>query len=189
MSRQQKDLDTSCRATFKDGRTEDFASIEEASEKTGISVASIKIRCNKPGCGGKDKTTFEWLDEHTRRSYQAKKSRNKGASWEREVRDKLIEIGYTGVVTARGESKKVDNNKIDLIDTDGRLPINVQCKQYANTPSYFTIRDSCTDKSKPFIVMWKKSAAGSESSPGSVAIVPVDFFYQLLDAYTKVNKL
>jgi len=182
-------LDTSCRATFKDGKTKDYPSIEEASADTGLSVASIKIRCNKPGCGGKDKTFFEWLNEHTRRSYQAKKSRTKGASWEREVRDRLIEIGFTGTVTARGESKKVDNNKIDLIDTDGKLPVNIQCKQYANTPSYFTIRDACTDKSKPFIVAWKKSAAGSEASPGSIAMVPIDFFYELLHAYTKQHNI
>ena len=68
MAKRQKELNTSCRATFKDGHTEEFSSIEEASEKTGLSIASIKIRCNKKGCERKDKTTFEWLDDHTRRS-------------------------------------------------------------------------------------------------------------------------
>ena len=90
--KQKQELNTSCRATFKNGEIKDFASIEEAAQETGLTVAAIKIRCNKPGCGGKDKTTFEWLDEHTKRSYQAKKSRSKGASWEREVINKLKEI-------------------------------------------------------------------------------------------------
>ena len=34
-------MNTSCRATFKDGTTKDFASIEEASQETGLTVASI----------------------------------------------------------------------------------------------------------------------------------------------------
>ena len=46
--KQKKDLNTACRATFKDGSTKDFNSIEEASNETGLSIASIKIRCNKP---------------------------------------------------------------------------------------------------------------------------------------------
>ena len=188
MSKKQ-DLNTSCRATFKDGHTQEFASIEEASESTGISVASIKIRCNKQGCGGKDKTLFEWLDEHTKRSYQAKKSRNKGAAWEYEVIKKLKELGYDGCVSARGESKKVDNNKIDVIDTKHLLPINVQCKQYQNTPSYFSIREACSDKSKPFCLAWKKSPEGSEASKGSIMMVPIDVFYELLDAYTKHHNI
>lgn len=178
-------MDTSCRATFKDGSTKDFSSIEEASKETGVTIAAIKIRCNKAGCGGKDGTTFEWLDEHTRRSYQAKKSRSKGASWEREVINKLKEIGFTGCVTSRGESKKVDNNKIDIIDTEGKLPINIQCKQYQNTPSYFTIRDACSDKSKPFVVFWKKSPEGGENSKGSIVMVDTDYFLKLLSLTLK----
>ena len=119
-------MNTSCKATFKNGTTKEFASIEEAAQETGLTIAAIKIRCNKSGCGGKDGTTFEWLDEHTKRSYQAKKSRSKGASWEREVINKLKEIGFSGCVTSRGESKKVDNNKIDIIDTEGKLPNNIK---------------------------------------------------------------
>ena len=65
VKRTQTELDTSVRATFKDGTSKDFASIEEASNGTGISVAAIKIRCNKPGTGGKDKTTFEFEILHT----------------------------------------------------------------------------------------------------------------------------
>ena len=35
-----------------------YSTVEEASAETGLSIASIKIRCNKPGTGGKDKTLF-----------------------------------------------------------------------------------------------------------------------------------
>lgn len=174
------ELNTACRAIFKDGSIKEFSSIEEASEQTGISIAAIKIRANKPGASGKDKTTFEWLDEHTRRHYQAKKSKNKGAGWETQIVKDLREIGYVGCVRAAGESKKVDNNKIDIIDTEHKLPVNIQAKNTANLPNYFTIRDACTDKSKPFCLAWKKAPTGGENSPGAVVLVPYEYFLQLL---------
>ena len=183
--RNQATLNTACRATFKNGTTQEFSSIEEASDKTGLTIASIKIRCNKPGSGGKDKTTFEWLDDFTRRHYQAKKSKNKGAAFETEVINKLKELGYTECCRAAGESKKLDNNKIDIADPSGKLPVNIQCKHTQNLPNYFTIKDACTDKSKPFILAWKKAAEGGTNSLGTVAIVPIDFFYELLKSYKK----
>lgn len=180
MPRKVKELNTSCKAIFKDGYEQSFNTIEEAALATGISVASIKIRCNKKGCKGKDGTAFEWLDEHTKRSYQAKKSKSKGSAFEYEVVKKLKELGYEGCVTAKGESKRVDNNKIDIIDTNRELPVNIQCKHYANTPSYFSIREQCTDSSKPFVLLWKKSAEEGSISPGTVAILPVEYFYELI---------
>lgn len=173
-------MNTSCKATFKDGTIKEFASIEEASESTGISIASIKIRCNKPGSGGKDKTLFEWLDPFTKKHYQAKKSKNKGSAFETEVINHLKAIGYTGCVRAAGESKKADNNKIDIVDTERKLPVNIQCKNTQNLPNYFTIRDACTDKSKPFCLAWKKAAEGGSNSPGTVMIIPIDLFYEFL---------
>lgn len=183
MAKQTKELNTSCKATFKNGTTQEFSSIEEAAEATGLTVAAIKIRCNKPGCGGKDKTTFEWLDSFTRRHYQAKKSKNKGSEWESEIIKHLREIGYEGCVRAAGESKFADNNKIDIVDTNHELPINIQAKNTQNLPNYFTIRDACTDKTKPFCLAWKKAAEGGSNSPGSVMVVPMDFFYELLSVY------
>lgn len=179
-TKDQVELNTSCKATFKDGTIKEFTSIEEASESTGISIASIKIRCNKPGSGGKDKTLFEWLDPFTKKHYQAKKSKNKGSAFETEVINHLKAIGYTGCVRAAGESKKADNNKIDIVDTERKLPVNIQCKNTQNLPNYFTIRDACTDKSKPFCLAWKKAAEGGSNSPGTVMIIPIDLFYEFL---------
>ena len=180
-------LDTSCRAIFKSGDSKEFSSIEEASEFTGLSIQAIKIRCNKPGTGGKDKTLFEWLDPHTKKSYQAKKSKNKGKDLEYRIRDKLREIGYVGCERAAGESKKIDNSKIDIVDTEHKLPINIQAKNYANTPSYFSIREECPDKSKPFCLCWKKNNIPIKDN--IVYMIPEDFFYKLLEAYTKQNRI
>lgn len=177
-------MNTACRAKFKDGTIKEYASIEEASEQTDISIASIKIRCNKKGSKGKDGTQFEWLDEHTKKHYQAKKSKTKGANFESEIVNSLKEIGFLGCVRAAGESKKVDNNKIDIIDSENKLPVNIQAKYTQNLPNYYTIRDSCTDKSKPFCLLWKKVAEEGSISKGSVAIIPLDFFYILLKKYS-----
>lgn len=181
----KQELNTSCTATFKDGHSEIYSSIEEASEKTGLSVSSIKIRCNKPGSGGKDKTTFIWNDDFTRRHYQAKKSKNKGASLEAEVVNRLKEIGYIGCCRSAGESRFADNNKIDIVDRDGKLPINIQCKNTQNTPNYFAIRDACTDKSKPFALVWKKAAEGGCNSLGTVVIINIELFYKLMQLWKK----
>ena len=73
-------LNTSVTATYKDGSTKTFNTIEEASESTGLSVQSIKSRANKPGTGAKSKDgiTFIWADEHTRKSLTARKNKKKG---------------------------------------------------------------------------------------------------------------
>lgn len=72
-----KQLNTEVRLTYKDGHTEEYASIEEASENSGLSIQAIKIRANKNTIP-KDGIACEWLDEHTKRSYRAKKSKTKG---------------------------------------------------------------------------------------------------------------
>ena len=194
-------INTACRITYPDKTVLEFTSIEEAAKGTEeyynshptlakkfrpiLSLASIKLRCNK-STPTKDGIICEWLDEHTKRSYQAKKSKSKGKDTEYHVRDELRKIGYTGCERSAGESKKVDNNKIDIIDTEGRLPVNIQVKNYANTPNYFGIREECTDKSKPFTLIWKRNTIATDNT---VAIIPEDFFYKLLDAYTKINKI
>lgn len=180
--RTQTELDTSVRATFKEGTSKDFTSIEEASEETGISVAAIKIRCNKPGTGGKDKTTFEWLNDTTARHFRAKKSKNKGAGLETEVVGKLKEIGYSGVCRAAGESKRLDAAKVDIADTNHELEVAIQCKHYTNFPNYFNIKEECSDP-RDFVLIWKKSAQAGENSKGTVAVLDVDFFYKLLKTY------
>lgn len=181
MARKQE-LNTSCKLTFKDGTVKTFPSIEEASKETGLSIATIKIRCNKPGTEGKDHTTCEWLDDYTARYYRAKKSRNKGKNLEYEIVEKLKEIGYSSVCRSAGESKALDNNKVDIADPSGELEVAIQAKHCANFPKYFSIKDECKDP-RDFVLIWKKAAQSGENSKGTVAILDVDFFYKLLEVY------
>ena len=178
----KKQTNTSVTATFKDGSTQTFETIEEAALITGLEVNSIKARANKPGSGSKSKDgiTFIWADPAVRRSKTASKSKRKGNNFELEIVHKLREIGYEGCVSSRSQDKMADANKIDIVDMNGELPVNIQSKYTQNLPNYFDIRDACTDKSKPFCMIWKKAGKDGEDSRGTVAIIPVDYFYQLL---------
>lgn len=183
MSKKISDLNTSVEATFKNGETQCFDSIEEASRITGISAQSIKIRANKgESCKGKDGTSFRWLDDHTARHYRAKKSKSKGRDLEYEIVEKLKEIGYANVCRSAGESKTLDNNKVDIADPSGELEVAIQAKHYSNFPNYFTIKEECPDP-REFVLIWKKSAQAGESSKGTVAVMDVNFFYKLLESY------
>lgn len=177
-------MDTSVKVTYKDGKVEEYSSLQEASEKTGLSESAIKIRCNKSRQGGsnkKDKITCMWINDTTFRSYQAKKSKNKGASWEAEIVQALNELGYETCRSA-GESKHLDDSKVDIADLKGDLEVAIQAKNTQNLPNYFKLREACPDP-RPFCLLWKKVADVGSISEGSVAIIPSDFFFELLKVY------
>lgn len=185
MARQKKELDYSIIITYKDGHEETYPNLEVASEACGISESALKIRANKSRQGStnkKDKIGARWVSDSTFRSYQAKKSKNKGAGFEAQVVSKLKEIGYENVCRAAGESKKLDSNKVDIADPSGELEFAIQCKATQNLPNYYTIREACSDP-RDLILLWKKSAEENSISKGTLAIIPVDLFYELLKLY------
>ena len=178
----KKQTNTSVTVTYKDGTTQTFETIEDASSITGLEINSIKARANKPGSGAKSKDgmTFIWADPAVRRSKTASKSKRKGNNFELEIVHKLREIGYEGCVSSRSQDKMADANKIDIVDMNGELPVNIQSKYTQNLPNYFDIRDACSDKDKPFCLIWKKAGKDGADSRGTVAVIPVEYFYQLL---------
>lgn len=93
--------------------------------------------------------------EKKKRTEAAKRgirNKRKGNRFELETVNNLKEIGYK-VASSRSQSKSTDDNKIDIFDLDGRLPVNIQTKYTQATPNYFGIRDACTDKEKPFVIL------------------------------------
>lgn len=93
----------------------------------------------------------------------------------------MREIGYEGCVSSRSQDKRADANKIDIVDMNGELSVNIQCKYTQNLPNYFDIRDACTDKDKPYCLIWKKAGKNGEQSRGTVAVIPIEYFYQLIE--------
>ena len=117
-----------------------------------------------------------------------KNNKRKGNNFELQVIQALKEIGYKGCVSSRSINKLADANKIDIIDTKNELPVNIQTKNTLNTPDFFTIESQCTDKTKPFVIIWKKTGKQGHNSPGTVAIVPIKYFYKLLELCKSLQK-
>lgn len=112
------------------------------------------------------------------RSALGKRNKRKGNNFELEVIAKFKEVGYTDCVSSRSKDKLADANKIDIVSEE--LPFLTQCKYTQNTPNYFEIKDGCTDESKPFVTIWKKAGKDGHRSPGTLALVPFDYFLELI---------
>ena len=132
-------------------------------------------------------------EEKAKRSRRGGKyTKTKGSRYELEIAKELAACGYPEVVTSRSESKRMDNAKVDLIDKENRLPFNIQCKITKNTPNYFKIREEAP-KDKAFTIFWNrqevKDGNVNMSSKGEVVMIPKEFFYELLKAFTLYNNI
>lgn len=112
-------------------------------------------------------------------------SRNKGNAYECLIAKELKELGFNGIVTSRSESKRWDNKKVDLIDTENLLPCYIQLKKTQTTPSYFGIRDDSGLTDKPFTIFWARQEKKTTNicTVGEVVMIPKEFFYTLLSSY------
>jgi hypothetical protein len=176
-------LDTSVEITYPNGRKESYVSLEEAALASELSESAIKIRCNKSRNGSaskKDKIHCKWISDTTFRSYQARKSKSKGNAFEAEIVHILNDMGFE-VCRSASESKNLDNNKVDIA---GDCPFAIQAKNTQNLPNYFTIRENCPDE-RPLALLWKKVGDVNSVSPGTLAIIPVEYFYKLLEFLKK----
>lgn len=131
------------------------------------------------------KKTKEQSDKPKKRS--AAYSKNKGNRYEQKIAKELREIGFTGVVTARSESKSKDDDKIDLIDKDGLLPCEIQLKCTQSIPSYFKIREESSVNNKNFVIIWAKQEKKETNicTVGECVIIDKELFYELIKPYTE----
>ena len=104
-----------------------------------------------------------------------------------EIVSKLKEIGYSVVCRAAGESRTLDNNKIDIADTNNELEVAIQAKCTQNLPNYYTIRNACNDP-RDLAIIWKKPAEENSISKGTLAIIPASLFYKMLEIYHRQSK-
>jgi Holliday junction resolvase len=88
--------------------------------------------------------------EKKRRSL--KNNRRRGNDYERQIAKELRDLGFSGVVTSRSESKAMDDKKIDLIDKEDKLPFYTQIKRCIKYPNYIDIRNACPLKDKEFVL-------------------------------------
>lgn len=83
----------------------------------------------------------------------ANNSRRRGVTYEQKLAQELRDLGFDDVVTSRQESKAMDDNKVDFVSKEGKLPLFIQAKKTENTPSYFKIRSQSTVDPKKFCII------------------------------------
>lgn len=114
-------------------------------------------------------------------------NRNRGTRAELKIINELKELGFTGVVSSRSESKAMDNNKVDIIDKENKLPCAIQIKHTIATPQYFSIREESTVPNEDFCIIWDKQEKKNVNivTIGTAVIMDKQLFYKLLKAYAK----
>lgn len=124
-------------------------------------------------------------EEKTKRKRNPKNSKQRGNSYERRIAQELRDLGFQGVRTTREISKFLDDQKVDIIDTENKLKCLLQLKLTQATPNYFKIREECPIKDAPFCVIWNKTkqTASTFRSVGEVVLLDKDFFYKLIKKY------
>lgn len=168
----KKNLSTCIEIINPYGDTIMYANIEEAMSATGLTKRQLEQRATKEQAV-KD-WHYKWCDPSTRRSYIGRKSRRKGNKWELEIINALKEIGYTGCVSSRSESKRTDDAKVDIVDLNGQLPCHIQAKNTKTMPNFHKIESECPLKDKPFVIAVKMEG----KTP--LAVLPLEFFYNLI---------
>lgn len=169
------------RITYKDGSVKEYTSLEEASSESKLSETAIKIRCNKSRQGGtnkKDGITCMWISDTTFRSYQAKKSKQKGNGYELRIIKELTDLGFTGLKSSRSENRNLDNKKIDIADTENVMDCYIQCKATSNIPNVSKINQEVGLTDKPLAIFWNKQ--NNSTILEEFVIIPKDYFYKLL---------
>lgn len=115
-------------------------------------------------------------------------SKTKGSAYERQIVNELKELTRNeNICTARNESKKLDDMKIDISDPDKVLPCYIQTKKTQTTPSVKKINAEVGLTDRPLCILWniqeKKEGNINITSSGEYAIIPKRFFYELLKIY------
>lgn len=91
--------------------------------------------------------------EKPKRKRSGSYSKKKGNAYELKIVKELKEItGDDDLCTARSESKKLDDAKIDIADPNNSLDFYVQCKKTQTTPSVKKINAEVGKKDKPLVI-------------------------------------
>ncbi len=133
--------------------------------------------------------TEDDLEKKPKRRGVGARNKAKGNEYERKIAQELRDLGFSGVVTSRSESKAMDNNKVDLIDKNNQLPCFIQLKKVMNTPQYFKIREESTVDPEKFVLIWNRQEKANVNfmSVGEVCMIPKSLFYELIKPYAQTE--
>lgn len=121
----------------------------------------------------------------TKRKRSNSYSKTKGNRYEQQIARELRDLGFTGTKTSRSESKSLDDNKIDIMDTNNKLPLQIQLKKTQNIPNYFKIREESSVNPEEFCIIWAKQEKKETNicTVGEVALIDKKMLYKLLEYY------
>jgi len=130
------------------------------------------------------------MEEKPKRQRSASYSRTKGHNYERKIIKELTELGFKGLKSSRSESKNLDNAKIDIAETEDKLPCYIQCKNTQNTPSVKNINEEVGYKDKPLAILWNIQEKKETNcvSLGEYAIIPKQLFYEFISLWKDINQ-
>ena len=114
------------------------------------------------------------------------RNRKRGHSYETKIVRELKEITRDeDLCTSRSESKKLDDMKIDIADTNNVLPFYCQIKATQAIPAIKKINEEVGKKDKPLVIFWNAQEARDKKqiSVGEYCILPKTLFYTLLQIY------
>jgi 3-methyladenine DNA glycosylase AlkC len=111
------------------------------------------------------------------------RNRSAGHSYERTIVKELKELGFD-VVTARSESRNMDNKKVDVfspLGVDNSLPFYVQCKNSKSRPNYHKILNEMPDDRVPIILHRQTHKVNTKFvTDGDYVIMKKEDFYNLI---------
>lgn len=123
-------------------------------------------------------------EDPSKKNKRGRYARQKGNAYEVQLCKELNELGFQ-CKTSRSESKAKDNDKVDIIDTSGRLPIEIQAKKTQSIPQYFKIRSESSVDPEKFAIIWAKQEKKNTNicTVGEAVILSKEMFYQLIKPY------
>lgn len=121
-------------------------------------------------------------ESSTPRKRTGRYAKQKGNNYELKIIKELIAHGYAGLKSSRSESKNLDNDKIDIAETEDKLPMYVQCKCTQKYPDVIANIKNCPRKDRPLVIFWNKQVdkGVNMGSDGEYVIMPKSFFYELI---------
>jgi len=104
-------------------------------------------------------------------------ARNKGHNYERKIRKELREMGWRACETSRYANRALDDQKVDLANTD---PYQIQCKAVERGINYHDLLGEMPKNAKINCVFHKKNRK-------EVVVLSKQDFYNLICQQKKKN--
>lgn len=110
----------------------------------------------------------------------ANKNRRKGHDFEREIVNRMKDLGFDKAVTSRYASKMMDDMKVDLCNTE---PFYIQAKCLGKAPSIRKVLGEMPETENMNVIFWKVPKDNDQ-----YAILHLEDFYEIIEML-KSNKI